>query len=223
MGHAQITPRVILAYPSRPCQCAPCPKIIFTTPLGKPQRHPKHNDRAAMPRPFPFPVNIGTDICSVHRIFNILKAQNGSGADAFLRRIFTDQEREQFQHRSYSKTLQSWHKLQNKKIQLDKRREDLGIPKTWREQLALMARDDEKTADVNSTTNAPKLYGDAGFDTTANAQTPLESLALKVNNVEILRRLEDEIKHEQSTMLPQLQKVAQFLAGRQVQPPGLYF
>ena len=174
-----------------------------------------------MPRPFPFPINVGTDICSVQRIFNILKAQNSSGSDAFLRRILTDQEREQFQHRSYAKTLQLWHKLQKKRFQLDKRREDLGIPQTWREQLALMARDNQQTTDVNSATGAPKLDGAAGFDTTTNGQTPLESFTRKVNNVDILRRLEDEMEIDQSTILPQLQKVAQFLAGRQVKLPAI--
>ena len=174
-----------------------------------------------MPRPFPFPINVGTDICSVQRIFGILKAQNGNGADAFLRRILTDQEREQFQHRSYAKTLQLWHKLQKKKFQLDKKREDLGIPQTWREQLALMARDNQQNSDVNSGTSAPDLDGAAAFDTTTTGQTPLESFTRKVNNVDILRRLEDEMEIDQSTILPQLEKVAQFLAGRQVHPPRL--
>ena len=85
----------------------------------------------------------------------------------------------------------------------------------------MMARDNQQTTDVNSATNAPKLYGAAGFDKTTNAQTPLESFTRKVNNVDILRRLEDEMEIDQSTILPQLQKVAQFLAGRQVKLPTI--
>lgn len=170
-----------------------------------------------MPRPFPFPINVGTDICSVHRIFNILKAQNGTGADAFLRRILTDQEREQFRQRSYSKTLQLWHKLQRKRAQLIKRREDLGIPETWREQLSLMGRGNQDTSDANSATTAPKLDGTEGLDAATNGQSQLETFTRKVNNVDILRRLEDEMADEQSTILSQLERVAQFLAGRQVE------
>ena len=114
-----------------------------------------------------------------------------------------------------------WHKLQKQELQLDKRREDLGIPKTWREQLSLMARDSPQTLD--NATNASKLDREAGFDTATNDQILLEPFARKVNNVEILRHLEDESKKEHSTMLAQVQKVAQFLAGRQVQRPSASF
>jgi hypothetical protein len=192
----------------------------ITTVLAQPKKL-EHHDCVAMPRPFPYPITIGTDICSVQRIFNILKAQNSSGANAFLRRILIEQEREQFQARSYAGTLQLWHKLQRQKLQLDKRREYLGIPKGWREQLALMARDNPPTD--QSATNTPKLNREARFNMSTNSQTPLESLAHKVNNVEILRQLEDEIEKEDGTMQTQLQKVAQFLAGRQVQRPSASF
>jgi hypothetical protein len=77
-----------------------------------------------MPRPFQFPINIGTDICSVQRIYNILTVQNGRRAEAFLRRIFTEKERAQFQGTSYSNTLLLWTRWQKKKLEFDKRIED---------------------------------------------------------------------------------------------------
>jgi NOL1/NOP2/fmu family ribosome biogenesis protein len=77
-----------------------------------------------MPRPFQFPINIGTDICSVQRIYNILTVNNGTRAEAFLRRIFTEKEREQFHGTNYSNTLLLWERSQRKKLELDKRSAD---------------------------------------------------------------------------------------------------
>ena len=43
-----------------------------------------------MPRPFPFPFNIGTDICSISRVYEILKGINGR---RFVRRVLIERER----------------------------------------------------------------------------------------------------------------------------------
>ncbi|KAF7903477.1 uncharacterized protein EAF01_006526 [Botrytis porri] len=45
-----------------------------------------------MPRTFPFPVNIGTDICRISRIQDILTKHQSKYAHRFIRRIFTPQE-----------------------------------------------------------------------------------------------------------------------------------
>jgi hypothetical protein len=45
-----------------------------------------------MPRPFPFPFNIGTDVCHIPRVLNILKAHGGI---RFVRRILTEKERDE--------------------------------------------------------------------------------------------------------------------------------
>ncbi|GKT47268.1 4'-phosphopantetheinyl transferase B, mitochondrial [Colletotrichum spaethianum] len=42
------------------------------------------------PRPFPFPLNIGTDICQVSRIYRLLASDRGA---RFLQRVFTKDER----------------------------------------------------------------------------------------------------------------------------------
>ena len=43
-----------------------------------------------MPRAFPFPFNIGTDICSISRVYEILKGNNGR---RFVRRVLIERER----------------------------------------------------------------------------------------------------------------------------------
>lgn len=80
-----------------------------------------------------------------------------------------------------------------------------------------MGRGNQDTSDANSATTAPKLDGTEGLDAATNGQSQLETFTRKVNNVDILRRLEDEMADEQSTILSQLERVAQFLAGRQVE------
>ncbi|KAK2059878.1 hypothetical protein LY76DRAFT_433083 [Colletotrichum caudatum] len=42
------------------------------------------------PRPFPFPINIGTDICQVSRVYRLLASDRGA---SFLRRVLTKDER----------------------------------------------------------------------------------------------------------------------------------
>jgi hypothetical protein len=43
-----------------------------------------------MPRPFPLPISVGTDICHVYRILKIIK---NTQRDSFIRRILTEGER----------------------------------------------------------------------------------------------------------------------------------
>ncbi|KAF7869823.1 hypothetical protein EAF04_004607 [Stromatinia cepivora] len=45
-----------------------------------------------MPRAFPLPVNIGTDICKISRIQDILTKHQSKYAHRFIRRVFTPQE-----------------------------------------------------------------------------------------------------------------------------------
>lgn len=165
-----------------------------------------------MPRPFPFPLNVGTDICSVKRIFNILKTQKDG--NAFLRRILLDQEREQFQQKGYSKLLQTEDKLRKKIHQLIKRRIELGIPKPWREQVDQVIKYNKPGNPASSTSNAPKLAQDATFDTTTNEQLSSNPSPRWVNNFDILRHLEDEILTEHKAMSKQLKRISQFIAGR---------
>ncbi|KAK1988668.1 hypothetical protein LZ30DRAFT_469552 [Colletotrichum cereale] len=42
------------------------------------------------PRPFPFPLNIGTDICQISRVYRLLASGRGA---RFLQRVFTKDER----------------------------------------------------------------------------------------------------------------------------------
>jgi phosphopantetheinyl transferase (holo-ACP synthase) len=55
------------------------------------------------PRPFPFPLRVGTDLCSVPRLRSLItKAQNGNKGpplNAFLHKILTHPERSYFRER----------------------------------------------------------------------------------------------------------------------------
>ena len=55
------------------------------------------------PRPFPFPLRIGTDICYLPRIRNFFRidshSKNGGSFEGFLKRILTHPERVHFRHR----------------------------------------------------------------------------------------------------------------------------
>ena len=71
------------------------------------------------PRPFPFPITVGTDICSVARIFKILNA-SADGAkrgDRFAKRILVPAEL-QSRWSPHLSTLQQWDSLQKKRIHL---------------------------------------------------------------------------------------------------------
>jgi hypothetical protein len=173
-----------------------------------------------MPRPFPFPINVGTDICSVPRIFNILKLRGERGSNGFLRRILTDKERNQFfrQQTSYSRPLRLWHEFETKKIQLDLKRQELGIPQNWKKQPPLRGVGDQGTAAEINATTAPKLDGTEDLDATTGEQSRLETITHTVNDVEIYRQLTKGIADEQNSVLQEVRKTAQFIAGRQVEP-----
>lgn len=55
------------------------------------------------PRPFPFPLRIGTDICYLPRIRNLFKTSSHGNSvglfERFLKRILTHPERVHFRHR----------------------------------------------------------------------------------------------------------------------------
>jgi hypothetical protein len=76
-----------------------------------------------MPKPFPLPFNIGTDICSIPRILRILSQAN---ARNFIRRILTIEEREHYQER-LDVPLQKWQQTVRTQEQIDRKRNDLGI------------------------------------------------------------------------------------------------
>lgn len=70
------------------------------------------------PKPFPFPINIGTDLCSVPRIFSLLTKPGK--AEPLLRQILTVQERNQLTHdkvvepiRLYFKAIDRAKELRN--------------------------------------------------------------------------------------------------------------
>ena len=70
-----------------------------------------------MPRPFPFPINVGIDICSVQRIFRILAEKERSSGHKFIKRILTKREYDPETTR-FSHPLRRWWKLQTKREQL---------------------------------------------------------------------------------------------------------
>lgn len=74
----------------------------------------QRDDDEAMPRRFPFPINVGTDICSVQRIFNIIAQKNGPYAIQFMTRILTPVEREA-DGASVQKHMNKWWNLQDKR------------------------------------------------------------------------------------------------------------
>jgi hypothetical protein len=57
-----------------------------------------------MPRPFPFPINIGTDICSINRILQLLTRRKGNG-ESLMKRILIPQERDALSRERIEKPL----------------------------------------------------------------------------------------------------------------------
>jgi holo-[acyl-carrier protein] synthase len=68
------------------------------------------------PRPFPFPLRIGTDLCRVERIAQIIKARDtadpGQPLRRFLSKILTYPERAYFRQR-FGNNDAVFHNLQN--------------------------------------------------------------------------------------------------------------
>jgi hypothetical protein len=76
-----------------------------------------------MPRPFPFPFSVGTDICSIDRIFGILKGSNGR---RFMRRVLIEQERHEGLERCDG-PLQRWRLAGRVSSVLEWKRRELGL------------------------------------------------------------------------------------------------
>ncbi|KAL3427299.1 holo-acyl-carrier-protein synthase [Phlyctema vagabunda] len=78
-----------------------------------------------MPRPFPFPINIGNDICRISRIREILGHQTGVGhGRRFVDRIFTEDEKRQLQVPPFPDLLTQlsrWDELVRQRKALDLR------------------------------------------------------------------------------------------------------
>jgi hypothetical protein len=76
-----------------------------------------------MPRPFPSPFNIGTDICSISRVFNILKGTNGR---RFVRRVLNERERHEGLER-LDGPLERWKLAGRVSSVLEWKRKELGL------------------------------------------------------------------------------------------------
>lgn len=77
----------------------------------------------SMPRPFPFPINIGTDICSIDRIYNILKRTSGL---RFVRRVLIERERHEALER-LDAPLERWRLAGRVGSILDWKRREMGL------------------------------------------------------------------------------------------------
>jgi hypothetical protein len=81
-----------------------------------------------MPKPFPFPLNIGTDICSIPRIRKIfLKA---TGGPRLVKRILTERECEETRNR-WEGPIERYWQANRKKLLLAWKRDQLGLSKNW--------------------------------------------------------------------------------------------
>jgi hypothetical protein len=81
-----------------------------------------------MPKPFPFPLNIGTDICSIPRIRAILL--KSTGGPRLVKRILT--ERECLETRSrWEAPVERYWQAQRRKLLLTWKRDQLGFSKNW--------------------------------------------------------------------------------------------
>jgi hypothetical protein len=78
-----------------------------------------------MPKPFPWPLNIGTDICSIPRILGILRKKTGRH---FVRRILTIEERDHYRGR-VDWPLEKWQETVRRQEQIEWKRNELGISK----------------------------------------------------------------------------------------------
>lgn len=82
-----------------------------------------HNVQLDMPKPFPWPLNVGTDICSIPRIFNFLVQPS---APRFVRRILTTEEHTQYQSR-IEPALERWRDMVQSRLRLFERTGELGL------------------------------------------------------------------------------------------------
>lgn len=149
-----------------------------------------------MPRPFPFPLTIGTDICSIPRIYAILhhpsKVNQGT---KFIDRIFTEEEKAQFIDRSIAGlpgALSKWDECIKKRRHLDAKREELRLLGKRAKRLAKLR--DAKVMELVEGNDVP-----LGTDSRA-----------------ILQRLSKQLLEEERIVESQLKNAAPFIAGRYV-------
>lgn len=64
-----------------------------------------------MPKPFPFPLAVGTDICSIPRIRKLLAGKHGID---FVRKVLRDEERVENKRRC-DDALENWRKFEKLK------------------------------------------------------------------------------------------------------------
>lgn len=72
------------------------------------------------PRPFPLPINVGTDICSVQRIYHIIANGRPEYAARFVKKILTDRESEaKWPAGSMAAPFQHWWSMKKRLRDLD--------------------------------------------------------------------------------------------------------
>jgi len=141
-----------------------------------------------MPRPFPFPFSIGTDICSIDRIFTILTRNQSRHAHGFLKRLLNEKERIESKVR-INPPLQEWIEIARKRTVLEKKRVELGMTK-----MALEERKAEKNRN--------------------EGKQQRQRREKRVDHTDIMLLLDREIEEEEIKVRESVQKMAGFVAGR---------
>lgn len=183
------------------------------------------------PRPFPFPINIGTDICSTKRIFQILTARRGHG-DSFLKRVLNEKERESLRDDKIGKPLRMYwetrDRLQELRVEL-KRGGQKGIGRErghilrdsaiGREALSageekLVEEDDSRSTStaaksVPSDERIPETEGAFGRPPKQDTFVDKEEAAKEA--IHLKEELEKQFWHVEGS----IRRAAEWLAGRQ--------
>ncbi|KAM0305026.1 hypothetical protein ACHAO8_011254 [Botrytis cinerea] len=151
-----------------------------------------------MPRAFPFPVNIGTDICRISRIQDILTNHQSKYAHRFIRRIFTPQEQVWYRPRLLPLIEYLYFMERREFIQGKIEKQERWKAKSLEALIGLVAPKE-----------APLLNNTAAID------SPVGSLIWPTYGAEDSKKL---TKEEEESILLQLkenvQGVARFVAGR---------
>ena len=198
-----------------------------------------------MPKPFPFPLNIGTDICSIPRIRKILlKDTNGP---RLVKRILT--ERECLETRSrWEAPIERYWQADRRRILLAQKKSQMGLSKDWAwtqtldikekngwpgdaEKAKLRERDEkakvvddevELELDVDSDRLENEALEDTESSLFANAKVVVEKVPIedarkgKLSDKEALLLLMVQNIKEMRAAEVGLNLVAQFMAGRWV-------
>ncbi len=137
-----------------------------------------------MPKPFPFPLNIGTDICHSPRIFTILRQKRI--ARRFIKRVLTEEE-----------IIENWHRIEGPLARWEKvaRNRDLLISKG-----GLPIAKDRKSVD--------------GHGEQAEELLMAESSVKGVSWKDIWKDVSNNNRNEQKEVGKELMEVARFMAGR---------